>query len=562
MTLNGVAAFLEGFGLLLLLPLLVITGLIDGAIGSLGDLALPQVLIEGLKRLETDQRLMGVLAIFVGLLVLQSAAFYAREQHTQRLRLCFVDSLRERLFGTLADARWGFLARHHSSEFLSVLTTDIQRVGQGTYLLLSLFTQLALLPVYIFVACRLSVHVTLIAMVVGLALWWLLRKSRVAARQSGTLLTSANKSLFSTIQEFLSGLKLIKIHGEEDGYRRQFHQAIEHLRAQQLSFAAASSQAQAIFRIGGAVALAALVYTAISIEQLSTPALLLLIAVYARMLPQVALLHQSLQQLSHATPAFENWQRWSTLTGNARDSARSTREPSTMTRGILLQDLSYRHSGGGPLLQASLTLIPAHRTTAIVGASGAGKTTLLDLISGLNSPDNGQVLIDGQPMERHGAWHRRIAYLPQETVIFDGTLRDNLTWGSADVSDSQIQTALQQAAAASFVHGLPAGLQTWVGERGIRLSGGERQRLGLARALLRKPELLILDEATNALDAANQALVFNALRALHGQMTVLIVTHRYEEIRELLDGLVCVEDGSVSAWQPLRSRTSPQATTA
>ena len=115
--------------------------------------------------------------------------------------------------------------------------------------------------------------------------------------------------------------------------------------------------------------------------------------------------------------------------------------------------------------------------------------------------------------------------------------------------DDRLLAALDSAAAGAFVRALPQGLDTWVGERGVRLSGGEKQRLALARALLREPELLILDEATSALDREHQQIVLEALRRLHGRMTVLIVTHRYEEIRDLLDGVVRIEAGRVGGWE-------------
>lgn len=126
-------------------------------------------------------------------------------------------------------------------------------------------------------------------------------------------------------------------------------------------------------------------------------------------------------------------------------------------------------------------------TTAVVGPTGSGKTTFLDLLSGLNAPDRGTIEVDGRPLRVNAGWRRRIAYVPQDTAILDGTLRENLTWGAVDAEDDQLMAALEQAAAAEFVRHLPEGLETWVGERGVRLSGGEKQRLALARALLREP---------------------------------------------------------------------------
>jgi ATP-binding cassette subfamily C protein len=178
--------------------------------------------------------------------------------------------------------------------------------------------------------------------------------------------------------------------------------------------------------------------------------------------------------------------------------------------------------------------IKAGEMTAIVGPSGAGKTTIADLLMGLIIPGKGHVLIDDQPLmgERMKAWRDQIGYVPQDTFLFHDTLRTNLLWAKPDVEDEEINQALRFAAAGEFVSGLPKGLDTIVGDRGVLISAGERQRIALARALLRKPSLLILDEATSSLDSENEKRIQNAIETLHSQMTILIMTHRLSAVRE------------------------------
>ena len=200
-------------------------------------------------------------------------------------------------------------------------------------------------------------------------------------------------------------------------------------------------------------------------------------------------------------------------------------------------------------------IIRAHATTAIVGPSGAGKSTFADLLMGLLSPSSGQLLVDDVPLspERLQAWRSQIGYVAQETFLFHDTVRANLAWASPGADDGAVWRALEQAAAADFVRALPAGLDTIVGDRGVLLSGGERQRLSLARALLRQPQLLILDEATSSLDSENERRIQAAIDHLHEQITIVVITHRLSTIRNA-DMIYVVERGRVvesGSWPAL-----------
>jgi ATP-binding cassette subfamily C protein len=177
--------------------------------------------------------------------------------------------------------------------------------------------------------------------------------------------------------------------------------------------------------------------------------------------------------------------------------------------------------------------LPAGRTTALVGPSGAGKSTIADLVLGLLPPSAGRLIADGEELagNRLNSWRRSVAYVPQDTFLLHETIGQNMRWAVPSATDAEIWDALETAAAREFVEALPAGLDTSVGDRGVRLSGGERQRLALARALLARPSLLVLDEATSALDAANEQQILEAVARLRGTLTVLLITHRLSAVR-------------------------------
>jgi ATP-binding cassette subfamily C protein len=191
----------------------------------------------------------------------------------------------------------------------------------------------------------------------------------------------------------------------------------------------------------------------------------------------------------------------------------------------------------------------------LIGNSGSGKTTTVDLLIGFYQPQVGRILIDGKDLRELDlrAWRRFVGYVPQETFLFHDTVRANMLWACPDASDADILDAFRQAAADQFVAALPLGLETVLGDRGMRLSGGERQRLALARALLRRPALLVLDEATSALDSDNERLVLQSIQALRGRVAIVIITHRLSTIRgadrvHVLDEGRLVESGG---WESL-----------
>jgi len=221
--------------------------------------------------------------------------------------------------------------------------------------------------------------------------------------------------------------------------------------------------------------------------------------------------------------------------------------PSPPPGPIALDGVTYRHAGGGGVADVTLT-VPPGAFVGIAGASGAGKTTLVDLLITLLSPQSGELRVGGVSL--HGAratgWRDRLAYVPQEGFLFHDSIRRNLGWGAGALDDAALWDALALAGADALVRALPEGLDTVVGERGALLSGGERQRLAIARALLRRPRLLVLDEATNAIDAASEAMLLARLAALDPRPTIVMISHRAESLG-VCDQVITIERGAVAS---------------
>lgn len=220
------------------------------------------------------------------------------------------------------------------------------------------------------------------------------------------------------------------------------------------------------------------------------------------------------------------------------------------TDRLALEGVAFGYDGGVPILSDVDLTIRCGESIGVVGFTGAGKSTLADLVLGVLTPTTGRVTVDGRDLASGGevrrAWHRRIGYVPQAVVLVDDTLARNIALGVGDdqIDPARLATALRVAQLEEFVAGLPDGLQTRVGEHGVRLSGGERQRVGIARALYATPDVLIFDEATSALDNRTEAELVRALDTLPGTVTRIIVAHRLTTVRAC-DRLVFLKDGRV-----------------
>lgn len=198
-----------------------------------------------------------------------------------------------------------------------------------------------------------------------------------------------------------------------------------------------------------------------------------------------------------------------------------------LDQALRVNNVHFSHDERPVFEGLSLTL-PANKITAVVGPSGVGKTTLVDLIIGLQQPQSGSITVDDVPLTEMDldAWRARIGYVPQETVLFHDTVRANLCLGDTRITDDELVATLQAAGALKFVREIAGGLDAIVGEHGLRLSGGQRQRLAIARALVRQPRLLILDEATTALDPDTEEEILSTLDGLRDDLTILAISHQ------------------------------------
>jgi ATP-binding cassette, subfamily B, bacterial len=241
------------------------------------------------------------------------------------------------------------------------------------------------------------------------------------------------------------------------------------------------------------------------------------------------------------------------LLADGRDAATTSRREQErspvykFTGKVEFNHLGFGYESDRPVLEDIQLLIEPYQTVALVGRSGSGKSTLVKLLFRYFEPSQGKILIDGQDIRNLDirGYRRRLAIVHQEVDIFNGTLLDNLTYGNSTATFSQVEEACAIARVNEFLHVLPQGFNTIVGERGVRLSGGQRQRLGIARALLMEPDVLVFDEATSSLDYESERSIQLAMRRIQGTRTTIIIAHRLSTVREA-DKIVVLDQGKIA----------------
>ena len=551
------AGVTETFGIVMIVPLLHVAGL-AGPAGASGPIV--EAMAGAAERLGIGLTLPTVLAVFVALATVRAVVSWWREVLLAGIRLEFVDRIREDLYGAIAGAKWEALNARRRSDFQHVLTSDVGRIGNGAFILLQLAVVAVLALAQLALAVLISPAFSVAAVLTGGALVWLCRPLVRRSRDLGERLTRSSRGLHASVTDFLGGLKLAKSHNAEHRHVAHFTDTIARMRRRQMAFTRLSAAARAGLDTGAALALAGLVWLAVATAALAPAELLLMAVIFARVTPALFRAQQHAQQLAHVLPAWANTRAIrDSLAEAAEERAGEAAPPMALRRSITLGGVSFAHapaSGRRVLADVDLT-IPAHSMVAIAGPSGAGKSTLADLLLGLTEPCAGEVRVDGTPLAGAALrrWRRSVAYVPQEPYLLHDTIRANLAWACPRATESEMWQALGLAAAREFVARLPQGLDTVVGDRGDRLSGGERQRITLARALLREPALLVLDEATSQFDAGNERHVRAALEGLRDRMTLVVIAHR-GGLLAAADRIVVLDGGRVVA-NGRRSEVAP-----
>lgn len=544
--LSVVAALFESVGLVLLVPLLsIVTAADHGGSERIQQAVLRYLDVAGAQT--RTARLSLLLGVFAALLVLRAVVVARRDMTLARLQMGFVEQVRARIAHSLAAAPWPVISRLQHARVTHLMSGDIQRISAAANSMVQILAALVLTLFQVAIALVLApaltgVALALIAAGVSANFALLGRAHRVGAQ-----LSRAGIALMHETTQFLGGLKLAASQNRQANFVDEFEASLAALKGQQLAFARQQALSRLAATVISGLVAALIAFAGLTVLDTPPPVLIAMLLIFVRISGPAMQIGQTTQRLANMLPAYgEVCQLCGELAATEKLKVRSP-QTSIAPGPIVFRKVSFRYPKTqpppGPIIDLSLVIEPGS-FVGVSGPSGVGKTTFADLLIGLLEPESGEITVGGTPLRGAAAvsWREHVGYVAQDPYLFRDTIRRNLLWASPQASEAELWETLAIAGADAMVGGMESGLDTVIGERGGLISGGERQRLCLARAVLRRPWLLVLDEATSAIDVPSERDIVKRIHALRPSPTIVMIAHREESLSEC-DRILHFQDG-------------------
>jgi ATP-binding cassette, subfamily C, bacterial len=435
-------------------------------------------------------------------------------------------ALRTQILSSMMSARWAYFVDHKPGEVASMISLQATIAGQAYMSIAQLVTTsisgIGLLITAFLVSGKLVIFCLIATAALAFPLYYILR----LAQESSQRQWAKSNDLTVGVQDVLSNMKPLKSMSRQVGFMKAFTTSINTLRSSLIMMVVSSHAIYHGQDILGAIMTVCGVYVGVVVLHTPLSELLVVGIIFYQVVDIIKRIQLHLQSSTISEAAYTQMTDAIGRAEKQHEIDFGTTVPD-LKYGIEFKDVGFSYGKKSVLSHVNLHC-PAREITVLIGPSGAGKTTIVDLIIGFYLPLSGRITIDGISMVdvKLSKWREKIGYVPQELTLMRGTIADNIRLGDVTISDESINEALRLAGATSFVEALPGGIFTDIGTMGAKLSGGQRQRISLARALVLKPKLLLLDEVTSALDEATEAEICENIMELAGKFTIVAITHR------------------------------------
>ena len=527
-------SILSGVGIVMLIPLLNML--------EIGDNRLPDWFMTLGYPLQVGLLLVGYV-LLVTVKTLLSRSLSIREN-------AFIEetgmALREKLYAVLSGASWESLTARKDADVINLFTSQCGQVSYGIAEVIHFLASTVSAAVQLGIALMMSLPVTALVCVMGACMLAIFMPLRKKSREYGDEMIRLSREFYSELQNQLASVKEVRAYGVEREHAALFESISTAFKTARMKYVRQSSVPGVVYSLAAAVMIA-LVYLVCTLGlKVETDRLVVLVYVFARLWPVFSGFQGRIQSINSCVPAYEK------LIEALREmqpetEVAETDEDFSRWREIRFDNVhfAYRNSDEETLRGVSFSLERGEKL-ALLGRNGAGKTTAVNLLLGFLLPQSGAILVDGKPLEAAciRAWRTQVGYVPQDPLILNASVRENLTRFHPNATEDELIAALRKAMAWGFVSRLPDGLDTVLGDRGVRLSGGERQRIVLARVLLGHPSLIVLDEATSALDYESEMAFHDAIASFGKDAAVVLIAHHGATIA-MADSAVVLEKGSV-----------------
>lgn len=542
----------EGFGISLLIPFL--QGVVQDASSAAAGNSLIAFLDRIFSSIPADYRLV-VIPIFIFLsILLKNLLLYINRSLFAHFNARISHQLRSNIFQQLLAVNASYLDRQDAGRLLNIMASETWQTSRALETLVNLIICSCTIVVFsillFLISWQLTVVVGITALLISALVQVVTRRVDVLGQQA----VQANAVLANRMCEGLGGIRTIRAFGREPYEQQRFDQASDRVRGIFARLARSTEAVAPLYETLSAFLVLGVLMVALVQNRSALPSLLAFLFMLYRLQPQFQLFSSYRATLVSLGSSIR--EVVSFIDRTDKPYLQSGHLPFySVQQAIELEAISFQYHAADPMaLQGVSCRIPPGKVTALVGPSGAGKSTLVNLICRFYDPTEGAIKVDGIPLQQLNLqdWRSRIAIVSQDVYIFSATIRDNIAYGRLDASDEDIMTAAKRANAHEFIVNLPQGYDTSVGDRGVRLSGGQRQRIALARAMIRDPEILILDEATNALDTISEHLIQEALDIFSQNRTAIVIAHRLSTI-ERADQILVLKNGQIVEQGNLQS---------